>query len=91
MANAIVKIQIVNDKDRSRHVFVDNRCTEPQLFAIMLANCNLRGSGIRKANRVGHDSECSQLGKSCDRGAFTRKVDKRLGMVISMRKDSNTL
>ena len=80
--NAIVKSQISNDKDGSRHAFVDNRHVASQLFATMLTNCNFRGSGTCKASQVGCDSEILKLGKSYDRGTFIRKVDKRLGMVM---------
>ena len=89
--NAIVKSQIANDKDGSRHVCKDNRNAAPRLFSTMLTNCNLRGSRTRKANRVGHDSENLQLSKSSDRGTFIHKVDKRLGMVMSRWKDSKSL
>ena len=44
VANAIVKIQIANDKDGSRHVFMDDRHAAPQLYEIMLSSYNLRGS-----------------------------------------------
>ena len=88
VANAIVKSQIANDKCRSRHAFMDNGHVTPQLFAIMLTNYNLRGSQPCKENRVGNDSESLQLSKSCDRGTFVHKVDKRIVIVISIWKDS---
>ena len=91
VANAIVKSQISNDKDGSRHIYMDNRYAAPQLFAIMVTNYNVRGVGTCKANRLGYDSEKLQLPNPCDRGTFIRKVDKRLGMVITRWKDSKTL
>ena len=91
MANAIVKSQIANDKDGSRHMFVNNRHAAPQLFTIMLESYNLRGSRTCKSNIVGCNSEILQLGKSCNRGTFVRKVDERLGIVISGWKDIKNL
>ena len=91
VANAIVKSQIANDRDGSRHIFMDNRHEAPQLFEIMITNYNLRGPGTCKATRVGNDSEHLQLGKACDRGTFVRKIDKRLGILMSRWKDSKTL
>ena len=38
VANAIVESQIANDKDGSRHMFMDDRHAAPQLFSIMLTN-----------------------------------------------------
>ena len=36
--NAIVKSQIANNEDGSRHMFEDNAHVAPQLFVIMLTN-----------------------------------------------------
>ena len=70
---------------------MDNRYASPQLFALMLTNYNVRGVGTCKANRIGFDSDSIQISKSCDRGTFARKVDPRLGMVITRWKDSKIL
>ena len=91
VANAIVKTKIANDKDGSRHIYMDNRYASPQLLALMLTNYNVRGVGTCKANRIGFDSDSIQISKSCDRGTFARKVDPRLGMVITRWKDSKIL
>ena len=77
-------------------MFVGNVHAAPQSFAIMLTNCKFGGSGTYNVNRVGCDSEsCKfpnfQISKLCDRGTFVRKVVKRLGIVISIWKESKDL
>lgn len=91
VANAILKSEINNDPNGSRHIFMDNRYTAPQLLALMLTNWNLRGVGTCRANRKGFASKELELDKSSTRGSFVRKVDKRLGMVITRWKDSKIL
>ena len=50
MANVILKSEIDNDKDGCKYLFMDNRYAAPQLFALMLTNCNIRAVGTCKAN-----------------------------------------
>ena len=91
VANAILKGGIANDPDGSRHMFMDNRYTAPQLLALMETNYNIRGCGTCRANRKAFDSDRLKLNSSCERGIFKRLVDKRLGMVITRWKDSKVL
>ena len=83
VANAILKSGIANDPDGSRHMFMDNHYTVPQLLALMETTYNMRGCGTCRANRKGFDSDQQKLSSSCERGTFKRLVDKRLGMVIT--------
>jgi len=87
VANAIVKSEINNDPNGSRHIFMDNWYTTLQLLALMLTNWNLRGVGICRANRKGFASKDLVLDKNSKRGSFVRKVEKKLGMVITRWKD----
>ena len=91
VANAILKSEIANDPHGSRHLYMDNRYTAPQLLALMVTNWNLRGVGTCKANRKGFASSKLVIQKSAERGAHVRLVDKRLGMVITRWKDSKVL
>ena len=70
---------------------MDNRYASPQLFALMLTNYNVKGIGTCKANKIGFGSDSIQLIKSCDRGAFSSKLDPRLGMIIIRWTDSKIL
>ena len=63
----------------------------PQLFALMLTSYNLRAVGTCKANRIGFDLDKLNMDKLCERGIFVRKVDSRLGMVMTRWKDSKIL
>ena len=91
VANAILKSRIANDVNGCRRIFMDNRYCAPQLLALMLTNYNIRGVGTCKANRIGFDSDKLQIPKTCDRGTLSRRVDKRIGMVITRWKDSRVL
>jgi len=91
VANATLKSEINNDPNGSRHICMDNRYTAPQLLVLMLTNWNRRGVGTCRANRKGFASKDLELDKSSTRGSFERKVDKRLGMVITRWKDSKIL
>lgn len=91
VANAILKSEINNDPNGSRHIFMDNRYTAPQLLALMSTNWNLRGVGTCRSNRKGFASKELVLDKHAKRGSFIRLADKRLGMVITRWKDSKVL
>ena len=91
VANAILKSGIANDPNGCCHMFMDNRYSAPQLFALMSTNYNIRGCGTCKANRKGFDSEKLKLKNNCERGKFKRLVDKQLGMVITWWKDSKVV
>lgn len=91
VTNAILKSQIDNDTDACQYIFMDNRYTAPQLFALMTTEWNLRGVGICKANRKGFPSAELALDKKIDRDNFIRLVDDRLGLVVTRWKDSKIL
>ena len=91
VANAILKSEIANDPHGSRHLYMDNRYTAPQLLALMVTNWNLRGVGTCKANRKGFASHKLPIEKSAERGTHVRLVDKQLGLVITRCKDSKVL
>ena len=48
VANAILKSEIANDPYGSRHLFMDNRYSAPQLLALMLTNWNCEEWGLAK-------------------------------------------
>ena len=57
----------------------------------MLSTYNLRAVGTCRANRIGFAIDQLPLDRSCARGSFSRKVDPRLGMVMTRWKDSKIL
>ena len=91
VANAIVKSGIANSIDGCRYIFMDNRYACPQLLALMNTSYNIRGVGTCKANRKGFDSDGLKVPNNSQRGTYVRKVDDRLGMVITRWKDSRVL
>ena len=88
VANTILKSEIVNDPNGSRHLFMDYQYCAPQLMALILTNWNLRGVGRCKANRKGFALNNLSLHNKAQRGSFVRLVDRRLGIVITRWKDS---
>ena len=91
VANAILKNRIDNDPNGSRRLYMDNRYASPQVFALMLSSYNLRAVGTCRANRIGFDIDQLPLDRLSARGTFVRKVDPRLGMIMTRWKDSKIL
>ena len=69
---------------------MDNRYAAPQLLALMLTNHNIRAVGTCKAYHKGFNSDALQLLKDAAIGEFKRLYDKRLGMVIMLKRFKKT-
>ena len=52
---------------------------------------NLRGVGTFQANRIGFASNLLKMDEKCEKGSYIRLFDKRHGMVITRRNDSQIL
>ena len=75
VANAILRTKINNDEDGSRHLFMNNRYTCPQLLAMMNTEWNLRGGGTCRANRKGFPMKMLKVPNKAERGYYVRVVD----------------
>ena len=70
VANTIIKSGITNDTRGSRHICMDNKYDNPQVFSLIESNYNTSEVGICRANRKGFDFESYGSIKKYDRGTF---------------------
>ena len=70
---------------------MENKYAAPQLFSLLESNYIPMAVGTCRANRKLFESKKLLLDLKYYRGTFKRLVDKHLGMVIKILRDSNIL
>eukprot|EP00957_Ditylum_brightwellii_P044274 3359032-Ditylum_brightwellii.AAC.1 len=79
VANAILESDIVNDSNRCRFLYMDNRYATPQLFAIMAMNWNTCAVDNCKANRKEFDLGALKM-DNASRRDYLYLVDDKVGV-----------